>query len=584
MKHSYKMALDLIKKYSRQSIFYEYVKKLTLLITLPFLLLLSGVYYYHRRVVNTEMRYSVVRNLDRAALLTNSMFDELTKISLTYNENIYVSLFLETEAKSLNSFSKSYVDNIYDKINQSVNTSNVIDHISVYSFKNNYILSNKGGGFAGSAPAHAVWYEHYQTTGESSFMLFGGADNPHSKSLYVAIPLYSSKNARGMVIFEISDSTLYQRLYGTLDSAAHTFCLMHDDGSLLYYTADIAPNDIAAPFQALRTDTTQQTLHYSGKMYAYQPLTSVSNLNLFYINDLSEMSGLLRNMRLLFALCILFAIIAPPAIALYVSIHFYNSVANIVTLLNVSNNDDDHEMNEFAFISGHITELLYKNQSIESELIQRTSAFKQAQTQVLQSQLNPHFLFNTMHLISLTSRTLLKGDNAVSTMVTLLSELLTAALDTHNYIVTIEEELNYAEKYLEIQKIRYKDGFDVIWDIDNAILANLTVKLILQPLIENAFHHGISPLENKRGVLHIIAKVNENDDILFCIRDNGAAIEPEKLQDIRKKLETEDVPQKNHIGLANVNTRIKIIFGEAYGVQIDSDNTGTSVWITYPKE
>lgn len=586
MKQSYKMALDLIKKYSRKSIFYEYVKKLTLLITLPFLIILSGVYYYHQRVINTEIRYSVVKNFDRAALLTNNMFDEFTNISLIYNENIYIELFLNTPTEELVQASNRYVDNIYDKINLSVNTSNLIDYISIYSFENDYVFSNKGGGYAASAAAHTIWYEHYKKTNESSFILLAQNAGNHSKTLYIATPLYSSKSARGMVIFEVSAETIDSMLLGSLANSAHTFCLIRSDGDVVYNTegSESAHPDITELSQSITPDGKLHILRRNGKIYAYQPLSSTNNLNLFYMNDLSEMKGVLRNTRLLFAICILFSVLSPLAIALYISIKFYNSVANIMTLLNVSNSDDMSEVNEFTFISGHITELLYKNKSIESELIQRTSAFKQAQAQVLQSQLNPHFLFNTMHLIGLTSRVLLKGDNAVSKIVALLSDLLTAALDTHNYIVTIEEELNYTKKYFEIQKIRYKDGFDVIWDVDDSILQNHTIKLILQPLIENAFYHGISLLEDTRGVLRITAKTNEDGDIFFCVQDNGAPIPPEKLRDIRKKLETEDIPQKNHIGLANVNTRIKIIFGEKYGVQIFSDETGTSVYTTFPKE
>ena len=242
-------------------------------------------------------------------------------------------------------------------------------------------------------------------------------------------------------------------------------------------------------------------------------------------------------------------------------------------------------MNEFSYISNHITDLMDKNRITETALVEQTAAFKQAQAHALQAQLNPHFLFNTLHLIGLHARVLLKGENPVTTMVSLLSEFLSAALDTHNYIVTVKQELDYTEKYLEIQKVKYKNNFDIIWDVDEEILSCNTIKLILQPLIENSFQHAIPLLENvKRGAIEISAKLDDKGDINFCVKDNGPKIPSHRLTELRKKLEVEDMPKKDHIGLANVNTRIRVVYGAPYGVSIFSTEEGTSVYIKIPKE
>lgn len=301
-----------------------------------------------------------------------------------------------------------------------------------------------------------------------------------------------------------------------------------------------------------------------------------------YMNNLEDIYDNLLRISFLFFICVVIAITIPFIISLYITSMFYKSIVDIVSALNVDNPESTTEINEFTFITKHIMQLVNKNKDTETELVQKTAAFKQAQSVALQNQLNPHFLFNTLNLISLSSRTS-ASNNSISVLVTLLADILSYALDTSSRFVTIEKEIAYAKKYIEIQSIKHKNLFECTWDIDETILKNKTIKMILQPLIENSFQHGISFSKKASSKINISAK-SQGNHICFCVADNGKKIPDEKLAQIQEYLETEDLPQKNHIGLANINLRVKLMYGDDCNMQIKSDENGTSTYITFPKE
>jgi len=175
------------------------------------------------------------------------------------------------------------------------------------------------------------------------------------------------------------------------------------------------------------------------------------------------------------------------------------------------------------------------------------------------------------------------GNNPAGKAICLLSELLTIALNTNEYIVTIEQEILYSKKYVEIERFKNKDNFDRIWDIEENILNFKTPKLILQPIIENAFKHGIKYLRNaSQGILKISA-YEKDEDIIFTISDNGPGIEKEKLILLQNTLRNNDMPDPQHIVICNVNSRIKLIFSEHYGLSITSLKNNTIVSIKISK-
>lgn len=195
---------------------------------------------------------------------------------------------------------------------------------------------------------------------------------------------------------------------------------------------------------------------------------------------------------------------------------------------------------------------------------------------LIQSQIKPHFLYNALDLIYIFCS---MGRNVDAQNTTKnLADFYRIALSQGNEIITLEEELKNVEKYLQIQQVRYSDVFDYVIKSDPSILSYTIPKLTIQPLVENSIYHGLK-LKGSYGKLLIEASA-ENEDIIVSIMDDGIGMDAEKLQGI---LAASEGP-KESFGLRSVDERIKLYFGEEYGLTLESTvGIGTSVTVKIPK-
>lgn len=219
-------------------------------------------------------------------------------------------------------------------------------------------------------------------------------------------------------------------------------------------------------------------------------------------------------------------------------------------------------------------ELLIKNMS-EIEVKNR-----EAQLNVLQSQINPHFLYNTLDSIRMTA--LINKDKKAADMIHTLSNLFRYSIKKGSIFVPMESEIQHMKDYLDIQEFRYSGRFDIIVDIDDEILQYYIIKLILQPIVENSIYHGLE-MKKGRGTLKVKGYL-ENNEIIFKIQDNGIGIEFNQLKLIRENLTmASDTQESRSIGLKNVYDRIKYYFGDKYGLCIESaQGEWTRVTINLP--
>jgi two-component system sensor histidine kinase YesM len=165
-------------------------------------------------------------------------------------------------------------------------------------------------------------------------------------------------------------------------------------------------------------------------------------------------------------------------------------------------------------------------------------------------------------------------------LIKLLSVILYFTLNTKEYMIDVKDEMIYIKKYIEIERIKYNNYFYVEWNICDTVNELKTLKFMLQPIVENAFEHGI---RNKPGekTLYILAQKTKKE-LIFTVSDNGSGITPKKLREIRTLLKSDEISENEHIGINNFNKRIQLIFGNAYGVKIQSSDTGTTVTISIP--
>lgn len=201
---------------------------------------------------------------------------------------------------------------------------------------------------------------------------------------------------------------------------------------------------------------------------------------------------------------------------------------------------------------------------------------KETQFKVLASQINPHFLYNTLEMIRM--KAFKNKDKEVADIVKILSKLMRKALEDNVKELPLSEELSFTEMYLQIQKLRFGERID--YEITQETQKDYRIiPLIIQPIVENSFIHGI---ETKEDGGRVDINVMEKDDLLLIIViDNGVGIEEEKLRKLIAMLTNEG--EVNRIGINNVNQRIKYFYGEEYGLNIESRlGQGTKVTIRLP--
>ncbi|SEK59924.1 MULTISPECIES: sensor histidine kinase [unclassified Butyrivibrio] len=223
---------------------------------------------------------------------------------------------------------------------------------------------------------------------------------------------------------------------------------------------------------------------------------------------------------------------------------------------------------------------LWITRPIEEQVKNEQKQLRKAEFELLQAQINPHFLYNTLDAIVWSAEA--GNQKQVVSMVGSLSDFFRSSLNKGKEIVTIREDLQHVRSYLEIQQIRYQDILSYEIDVPETIYDYVIPKITIQPVVENALYHGI---KNRRGGGKIIVTGGDlGEFIQITVKDDGMGISDERLVSIRENLKS-DKPEDNTIyGLYNINERIRLSFGDEYGVGIDStEGVGTIVNIRLPK-
>ena len=204
---------------------------------------------------------------------------------------------------------------------------------------------------------------------------------------------------------------------------------------------------------------------------------------------------------------------------------------------------------------------------------------RKADLRLLQEQINPHFLYNTLDTIIW----LVEADQpqqAVDMVVT-LSDFFRLVLSKGKEHISIKEEEQHISSYLKIQEVRYHDILEYEINIDKVLYEYQILKMTLQPLVENALYHGIK-YKRAKGRIYISGE-KENNMILLTVKDNGVGMEPEELEFLQKEIRRPCQETEKGYGLANVNERLRIYYGPEYGLNIMSEKgRGTEVTVTIP--
>ncbi|MPM15107.1 hypothetical protein SDC9_61473 [bioreactor metagenome] len=580
-----------IKEYRFNSILVKYFITINLFITFPLFLALFIAFNHLNNIYKDQ-----IMNANLAALSRTK--DSIDMISRQV-ETTLLSLATDLEVENILRFnSRNYdeknsdmlksINNIEKVINTYVYYGDFINSICIYSEKSDYKIVTSNMSYIDWKYSDTLEKEFHKNISKSYWTSVIPEKN--TISFFRAIPLYSTEKS-GVVVVSIDIDRVNKLINQNKEFTIEDFYILNDDSIIFNKDTKLLNKNISS-IKALQEINISNlgrgsTITIDGKEYFINNIKSNYNdwnfISLISTKDNKLRVNRIRDIMIGF---LIFSISLVLIISFLIAVKLFTPIEEMVRILEKKNYDvmpiySKSNINELKIISRGLDNSISDVQYLKKELNNRMRLLKKARSIALQSQINSHFLFNTLENIKWKVMEFTNGENEGSHMISNLSKLLRISLNTKGYMNTLKNEIEHVKIYLEIQKIRYENKFEVLYDIHEGTLESMLPKITLQPIVENAIYHGIKPT-NKKCTLAIRSFLLE-DKILIEINDDGAGMQEEDCRSINKELQTEYIKEENHIGIKNVNQRIKLSFGEDYGIEIKSKiNIGTSIIITIP--
>lgn len=402
----------------------------------------------------------------------------------------------------------------------------------------------------------------------------------------VIMTIREGEDGIGYVAFDVPLEAVRSQVIGTNDLLPINFTLMTDNYYLLF-------NDIGLPAQTQFVNWTHRSrtqekgflIEKDGRrnmLYTFQPSTDYKFILIGGLN-IDLIAGNLSIVSYLLAATALIAIGICITVSFIVSRHINLPLQKIVYVMQLMESGDFDQRaeiidnDEFGYLASQFNNMCRKIKELFQKDHEKQELLRIAEMKNLHSQINPHFLYNTLDSIKWLAK--MNHEQEIYTMVKNLGFMLKNSMHLSREFVTIRESLNMLEAYIGIQQIRFADKFVIGTEIEEAIMDHKIPTLILQPLVENAMIHGLEPKPGI-GTLMIRGFVKQGR-LIFQIQDDGIGMEETELATLIASLNDRDGIE--HIGLKNVNQRIKLYYGNAYGISVESmPGRGSSFTLTLP--
>lgn len=330
----------------------------------------------------------------------------------------------------------------------------------------------------------------------------------------------------------------------------------------------------------------------SGTLISYVNMNQPNWIVVTYISlrQLFKEIDLLRQRIIMLSII---SVLILTILSVYIAVDFINPINKLVKgMEKVQKGASDVRVevdreDELGFLNRTFNKMVKEINNLVTWIYREQITRKEAELKALQSQINPHFLFNTLESINWMAQ--LNNVPEISETVSDLSSLMEASIGRDDRLITVEEEFTYTDKYISLLKRRFEDRLELVKNLQDSALKVRIPRLLIQPLIENAVYHGVEKCRGK-GIINLNAFIDK-DSLVIEVIDNGPGIESDELEMLNEKLamdndtyfKTLGSKKNKSIGIENVNRRIKLFYGESYGLKIESE-TGkyTKIDVTIP--
>lgn len=575
-----------IRHFKFNSIFLRTFLFITVLTVIPFIVL--SIMFYSNTLKNIREEIT----LENSYIFDNSVniidrtlmeVDTLTS-SLASNEStqLYTINNVSTDSfKTISRLAKT-LPIIY----------RYIDSIYIYSEPTDTVIMDNNS-IPLSDLSDTDWINAYRAvTSPKGTIIPRSKNNVYPQLITIIKPIYVADEKKGAIIMNINAQSIYNSMLYQQYKDGRLFFLVNADNKIIISSElsyfNTYPDNIGLNTLTIESNPKNSVYEINDKNYVVLSGDStISDYKYISAYPLELYEHKLSTMKLQIIGILLLLMIIIFILAYVASVRSYSPLNEIISFLDNSqppaDSIEEEDKNELMYIINSIQTHINDKTKMAEILEERMKLLRKSQYDMLQTQINPHFLYNTLETINWMAYNMSNSENPVSKSLINLASFFRNTL-TSGYFVSIENEIKYTKEYVNILALRYGDLFDIEWDIDESILSYTIIKICLQPIIENAVYHGIKQ-KNDKGLIKIKGLCDDNN-IILIVSDDGVGIEKDDLDELNKTLsETSFTNEKSHIGLSNVNQRIKIIFGDSYGIHVESTvGVGTDVYVTIPKK
>ncbi|MBP3361084.1 MAG: histidine kinase [Clostridia bacterium] len=560
-----------LKHFVQNKIFAAYLKFVSKWLVIPICILNTVLFFFFASDARVNYRNSIKND----ALLTSANFDSISNginsfaNGLISQEDINM-FFLETSYNVKNP--QAYYD-LRKYVTSAVLLNDVITNVSLFNDNYDYVFSVNSSGYLSNLK-NRQWYESIPKN-----LFFYVCNSPNDSNIlsYCYNIKFYNKHC-GTIIIDVNKEKICKSISSS-DAGLYIYLYDNDEILPLSKKYEASPNSIT---ESLQADNSFEQYTNNNTLYTPIPLNSINGILISSSSSsfFSEMSMLPITYYLLTMLTLVIVIVI---LSQYSSFKLYTQILQFTLEFEnlIIGYTTDYKLPVFEELSTKIISLKDANKQIEQKLLHQIDTIKKLQAMALQIQFNPHFLYNTLNSINTHILSITKKDCDATLMISNLAEILHHSLNTKEFFTTVEDEIYYCKKYTEIELIKHKNSFDVIWDIPDRFYNQQIVKMCIQPILENALKHGVLGLKDKRGSVTIRA-YNTEHNLIIKITNNGAPIKKNELYELRELMQSETLPETKHIGLLNINQRIKLAYGNDYTIKISSNNENTSFYLKFP--
>ena len=563
---------------------------------LPILLIGSYLLINNYKLVLKQHSQLTSAYNTRSASVMLDITTAVSKISDEIFSDDALQNILATEYK--NSEEVQDICRTYTKIDNYAHYYVEVSNIEVYT--DNPTMINYGHfQVATNEDRNSTWYRLAMSSVAPRWMTWSYSDTYGNQIVQLRlvrrIPIIRSGRTAILVI-DVNNNNLKSKIQSdSMDSILS----INEDPIFYSSISGFVNKPLQVPFQ-LDDDFIQsnaEVVEFNGKkeliqVKALKPVNSADKIYIVTVdnNAVPNMESMLENC----AIIVLFSLLVPLVMILLFTRTFSGRVNTLRHEMHkvgqgqydiIENfNGNDELVDLFSDLKTMIENIKIRDAEIYRDRIIKQQMVNQQQKmefKMLSSQINPHFLYNTLETIRMKAYVV--GDFEVAHAIKLLGKLMRHFLESNGSSVTLSSELEYIKIYLEIQKIRFKDKFDYSIHIDEKINCEKyrILPLLLQPIVENAMIHGLEE-KDSGGIIDITIRTDEANLLIF-VSDNGCGVSDDDLRKLMDKINAQEENKGRGIGLYNVQRRMKMLYGKNFGISISSkQNVGTKVTLTFP--